>query len=280
SISPWQSSRYLMAKSEHVVIRSGAWACLGVLVVNGIVLFVAVIIRVCNQTVDPYSTVMIWAAKNLMPVMAGILLITGIVAAGISSASTFLSLIGFSTVNDIMGIKDAKKGLKISRITMLIISILVLIVSMFKPPMVWWMTQFSSSIVAAAWAVVAFSSVWWKRITKNGAFYGMLFGFLGSVTTRAYTLIAGVTLPVALDPFWVGIYCSIAGMVVGSLTSQITDVEKHELEKLHIIPEVEKNPEEMRKTKRMGYVLVAGGIILAVALIVFWAVPYNQSISA
>ena len=38
----------------------------------------------------------------LLPSALGVLLLTGIAAAGISSASTFLSLIGFSLVNDIL----------------------------------------------------------------------------------------------------------------------------------------------------------------------------------
>jgi sodium/pantothenate symporter len=44
---------------------------------------------------------MIWAAMNIMPTLAGVLMMTGIMAAGLSSASTFLSLSGFSVSNDV-----------------------------------------------------------------------------------------------------------------------------------------------------------------------------------
>jgi len=30
AVAPWQSSRYLMARNEHVVIRSSVWAAIGV----------------------------------------------------------------------------------------------------------------------------------------------------------------------------------------------------------------------------------------------------------
>lgn len=45
---------------------------------------------------------MIWAAKNLVPKFLGALLLAGIMAAALSSASTFLSLVGFSVSNDIV----------------------------------------------------------------------------------------------------------------------------------------------------------------------------------
>ncbi|WP_202190585.1 hypothetical protein [Bacillus sp. BA3] len=31
AVSPWQSSRYLMAKNEHVAIRAGVWATISIL---------------------------------------------------------------------------------------------------------------------------------------------------------------------------------------------------------------------------------------------------------
>lgn len=279
SVSPWQSSRYLMAKDEHTVIRSGAWACIGVLFLNTVVLFAPVLVRVVNQDVDPYSTVMIWAAMNLMPVAAGILLITGIVAAGISSASTFLSLIGFAVVNDITEIEDDGKALKYSRIAMLVISVLVLCVSLVKPAMIWWMTQFSSSVVAASWGVVAFASVWWKRITRRGAFLSMLFGFVASFTIRLYALGTGTTFPLAFDPFWVGIYGSLIGLFIGTYTTQVSAEEQAQLEKLHIVPEIEKDADKIRKTKRMGYILVLAGVAELAFLVIFWAMPFSQAIA-
>lgn len=278
SVSPWQSSRYLMAKDEHTVIRSGGWACIAVLFLNTIVLFAPVLVRVVNPDVDPYSTVMIFAAKNLMPTWAGVLLVTGIVAAGISSASTFLSLIGFSVVNDIMEVKDEKKSLKVSRAAMLILSILILIVSWFKPPMIWWMTQVSSSIVAASWGFVAFASVWWKNFTKAGAFWAMLLGFLCSFGIRMYTISTGTTLPVPLDPFMVGVYASLIGGIVGSKLTSVTPEEQEQLAKLHTIPNVEKNLAEVRKTKLMGYVLVGSGVVLALFLLIFYSIPYSSAV--
>lgn len=49
--------------------------------------------------------VIIWAAYKAMPEIVGMLLLTGIMAAGLSSASTFLSVVSFSISSDILDIK-------------------------------------------------------------------------------------------------------------------------------------------------------------------------------
>ena len=50
---------------------------------------------------------MIWVSMNLLPTVVGAILICGVLAAGLSSASTFLSLVGFSVSHDILGSAEA-----------------------------------------------------------------------------------------------------------------------------------------------------------------------------
>ncbi len=50
---------------------------------------------------DP-QRVLIWASMEVVPKLVGTLLLSGIMAAGLSSASTFLSVIGFSVSSDII----------------------------------------------------------------------------------------------------------------------------------------------------------------------------------
>ena len=87
AISPWQTSRYLMAKDEHVVLRSSVWSSMGVMVVTIALYFAAAFVRNINDTL-PGSEAMIWAATHVLPPVIGMLLLIGISAAGISSAST------------------------------------------------------------------------------------------------------------------------------------------------------------------------------------------------
>ncbi len=74
---------------------------------------------------------MIWASFNVMPKIVGVLVLTGIMAAGLSSASTFLSVAGFSATNDVYDFKfkSDKQQLWFSRWIMLGISIIALILA-------------------------------------------------------------------------------------------------------------------------------------------------------
>jgi sodium/pantothenate symporter len=101
-VGPWQSSRYLMAKNEHAVVRSAPIAAIGVFLLEFLVGISAVMINIVNPAMENSSQVMIWAAMHLLPKVLGVLLLTGVLSAGISSATTFLSLIGASVANDCM----------------------------------------------------------------------------------------------------------------------------------------------------------------------------------
>ncbi len=93
AVGPWQSSRYLMAKNEHVVIRSAVWAAMGVAVLEFFIPAAAVLLNVYSNEIPDPTQSMIWAIMNKVPKLIGVVTLTGVLAAGISSATTFLSLI-------------------------------------------------------------------------------------------------------------------------------------------------------------------------------------------
>ena len=205
AVSPWQSSRYLMARSEHVVIRSACGAALAMFVLYLVITFGATSVNLSKADIEPVDSVMIWAAMNLMPTLAGVLLVTGIMAAGLSSASTFLSLIGFSVSNDLLRhSSDPDQLLKTTRRTMVTVGLLVLIFAQILPSNIFWITYFAGPMFASAWGPVAFMSIWSARITEAGAFWGMVAGFASNLATNALSLIGGVEFPVYLDPILVG----------------------------------------------------------------------------
>ena len=106
---------------------------MGVMVVTIALYFAAAFVRNLNGDL-PGSEAMIWAATHVLPPVIGMLLLIGISAAGISSASTFLSLIGFSVVNDILpDAGDDRKKLARSRWAMLAVSLVVLVLAYLNP---------------------------------------------------------------------------------------------------------------------------------------------------
>ena len=278
-VSPWQSSRYLMAKDEHTVQRSAIWASMGVVTVTMALYFSAAFIYKINPNVDPASTNLIWAAMNIMPMAVGVVLLTGILAAGVSSASTFLSLIGSSLTNDIlMSGEDAEqKNLRLSRVGMAIVSVIVLILAVFNPPQIFWIMYFGGTVIASAWGVVAIMSVWRRNMSERSAFLGMLLGFLGCVITKSYSALTGTTLPIYLDPFFIGIVMSFLGIFLGGLGSEATATDKSRYDTLHVRPESEKDPAMEKTTRSLMYVYAAFGILFGIFFVVCYAIPYMNA---
>ncbi len=279
-VSPWQTSRYLMAKNEHTVVRSSIWASIGVVSVTTALYFTAAFVYKINPNLTDPSTAIIWAAMNCMPVIIGVVMLTGILSAGISSASTFLSLIGASLTNDVLknGGGSVESQLKKSRWGMAIVSIVVLVIAYFNPPQIFWIMYFGGTVIASSWGIVALASVWCKKLSETGAFLGMLLGFIGCAVPKAVAAIADITLPIYLDPFFIGLACSLIGIIVGSIIKKATtsDIEKYDV--LHIRPESEKNAVEDRKTRKLTYVYLAFGVLLGLFFVFFYALPYMRAI--
>ena len=273
AIGPWQSSRYMMAKNEHTIVKSAPFAAVGVFILEFIVGLVAVMVNNSNYMMSDSSRVMIWAAMNLLPTLLGVILLTGVLGAGISSATTFLSLIGASFANDVF-YSRGKKSINIGRIAMVLVSAVVLALALLNPPSIFWIMFLGGAMAASSWMPVAFASVFSKRLTKTGAFCGMLFGFVGCFALRLYTSISGAVLPVYLDPSIVGILCNVIAMVIGSALTQVTEKEKEERERLFVVPAIEKNPVEIRKTLKWTKASTVVGGIVFLLMMVLWVIPY------
>lgn len=278
-ISPWQTSRYLMAKNEHTVMRSAIWSSMGVMVVTISLYFCAAFIRQINGTLEG-SRAMIWAAMNILPTAVGVILLTGILAAGLSSASTFLSLIGFSLASDVFGEfgGDERKRLRISRLAMLGASAIVFVLAYFNPPHIFLIMYLGGTVIAGSWAVVAFGSVWSKRLNSRGAFWGMLCGFVGCVSSKLVFMLAGITPPMYLDPFFLGILSSVIGAVIGTALGKQTPEEIAARDKLHLTPESELDPASCRKTHALWKIYAAFGLAAGAFFVFFYALPYMKAV--
>lgn len=276
--APWQSSRYLMAKNEHTVIRSSVLAAFGVFLIEFLVAFTAAVILKLNPNLTDGTYAMIWASMNAVPTILGVIMLTGVLAAGISSATTFMSLIGSSVANDILEIKEDKKKITIGKISVIIGSIIIFLLAYFNPPNIYVILCLGATVVACSWFPVCIAGVWSKRVTKTGAFLGMLFGFLVCSIMKIVMAILGVSIPAYLDPFFFGIIANILGLVIGSKVTKVTEEEKEELQKLKITPEAEVNEKEIKTTKKFGLLYIAIGIIITVMLLLFWAIPYIKAL--
>ena len=274
-VAPWQSSRYLMAKNEHAVIRSGVVASVSVFVIEFLMCMAGVFTQKLNPGMESPSK----ASMNIMPAVLGIIVLSGVLASGISSATTFLSLIGSNIMNDIVEVKNEKKKLVYGRVVLLVVAVIVCLLCVYQPPQIFWITYLGATIVACSWLPVALASVWSKRVTKTGAFWGMLVGFVVSAGMKIYTSAADVLFPIYFDPFFVGIASGILAMVIGSALTKVTPKEKQEREALFVVPEEEKDPKEVKKTKIMIVSAIPLGAVVTVLLFVLWVFPYLNGVN-
>lgn len=277
AIGPWQSSRYMMAKDEHTIVKSAPFAAVGVFILEFVVGLVAVMINLANYGMKDSSRVMIWAAMNMLPTLLGVVLLTGVLAAGISSATTFLSLIGASFANDVF-ISKGNKSIKIGRVAMIIVSAIVLAVALVNPPSIFWIMFLGGAMAACSWMPVAFASIFSTKLTKTGAFCGMFFGFLGCFAIKLYSSLWHVSLPVYLDPSLVGMVCNVLAMIIGSALTKVTSEEKAERERLLVIPASETGIADIRSAFAWAKCSIGVGVIVFLMMMSLWVVPYMKGL--
>ncbi len=278
-VSPWQSSRHLMARNEHVVLRASCFACLAVALLQVLVYGMGTVINLGDAHIVPPESATIWASLNMFPRFLGALMLAGIMAAILSSASTFLSLVGFSASNDIGIYKnhDEMRTLRFSRMMMLVIGIIALIAALIFPPDIFWLTTFIATVFASSWGPVGLMSIWSRRITESAAFWGMLTGLVFNVVPKFFEFVGMIDLPSFLNPVVIG---SVASLLVTIGLSRITTVSREEstfLEKLHQTPPDELDVDKTRTTLLAPLVLIANGLITPVLLANYYVRPYQRA---
>lgn len=278
AVSPWQAGRNLMAKNEHVIFRSGVISALLTIFFLLFLYIIAISVIELNPNMAKPEQVIIWAAHEAVPQILGVFLLTGILSAGLSSATTFLSVVSFSLANDIFAInfKSEKQQVNFTRIVVFVVSVAALAVAYFDLASIRVIAWFASTIIAASWGFLAFASVWSKRLTERGAYLSMIGGFFGYLGSKALVEFAGAPLKNFFDPFFIGVFISIALAILGSKGQQRTAAETEFYTNLHILPQSEQNLKDYKIDKIYAYVLIASGVILTCLLITYWAVPYNE----
>ena len=276
AVSPWQSSRHLMAKSEHVVLRASIYTCIVVIFLQILIYGIGGFINLANPNIDPVETVLIWAATHLVPTFLGALLVAGIVAAALSSASTFLSLVGFSVSRDLMPDRQLT-SLGVTRMAMGAVSVVVLVFSMLIPPNVFWITIFIGTVFASSWGPVGLLSIWNKSITARGARWGMLSGLAGNIIPAGLNYLGLISLPSYFEPALLGIVAALVGVWAGSRGQSPSATEVAYRTELHKTPAADLSAQETRITLIAPILLVSYGLAMPWLLLHYYVRPYQTA---
>ena len=232
--------------------------------------------------ITPQEQSIIWASLNILPPLLGALLLAGIMSAALSSASTFMSLVGFSVSNDILPstkLIDVESSrwslLGFSRLTMLVVGAIVLVIALFIEPNIFWLTYFAGTVFASSWGPVAFMSIWSDRITASAAFWGMISGFVGNVIPKLLDTLGVIDLPTILDPFVIGASVSLVVISTVSRYTRVSDEQREYRLSLHVVPEEECAAKPTRITRWASLLLGAYGLLVATLLVNFYIKPYQ-----
>ena len=163
---------------------------------------------------------------------------------------------------------------------MLAVGLCVIGLALMLPRNIYWLTHFAGPLFASSWGVVAFMSIWSGRLTEAGAFWGMAAGFGVNVTMNALSLGGWVQWPVVADPILVGV---VSSYLVVRVVSNLGAVSMHEAtyrEALHTMPPQERDPAVVQQTLVWPKIMVAMGAVIAVALTLFYALPYQAAIAS
>ncbi len=280
AVSPWQAGRNLMVKNEHIIFRSGSVAFLMTVFFLTYLYFMAISVILLNPNMENPESVIIWTAFDVMPTFVGVLLLTGIMSAGLSSASTFLSVVSFSMSSDIFNIKfeSDKSKINFTRMVIFVVSTIAVILAYMDISSMRIIAWFASTIIAASWGYVSFASVWSKKLTERGAFYAMVGGFFGYLISKCLKEFAGMPFDSIFDPFFIGVFVSVVLGVFCSLGQKKSQHEISFQNKMHIIPSLEIVEKEYKLDRVYGWLLIIAGVIVSLFLIKYWALPYNEII--
>jgi Na+/proline symporter len=273
AVGPWQASRHLMARDEHVVLRAAILASFCVIVLQMLIYGSGGLMNLAKTDITPSETVLIWAAKSMVPEILGAFLLAGIVAAALSSASTFLSLVGFSISND-MGSKPLALTVNTTRKIMLITSLIVLVCCYLFPPNIFWFMLFIGTVFASSWGPVGLMSIWSKRITKDAAFWGMVSGFFMNVIPATIDYLGIYDMP-EYYPVVIGAVVSVAVIFVVSACGRVSREEKTYRMRLHQTPPCDIDKAKTIKTLLAPLGLIIYGSAMPLLLLHYYVIPYQ-----
>ncbi len=159
------------------------------------------------------------------------LAIAGSVAAGLSTVSGILMVMGAGLIHDLYGaIKpevDDERKLKLSYVAMFVVGIMVIVFSLNPPEFILEAIMWAFGIASSSLGVPIILGIWWKRTNKQGAAAGMIVGFLIPFISFILVSYLGwnpVDLPIPFSKYFYGPMGWIKVMAVCVPISFITTI--------------------------------------------------------
>ncbi len=163
--------------------------------------------------------------QSLHPLLAGISII-GPIAASISTISSLLLTSTSSIIKDVYVYEkekraknvDQKKIGTLSRMTTLVLGIIIFCISINPPSVIWKINMFAFGGLESAFCCTFIMGMFWKKANRTGAILSMV----GGTIAYCITMAAGFKI-LGIHQILIGIAVSLIGMLLGSALGKKTD---------------------------------------------------------
>ncbi len=175
-----------------------------------------------NVFADP-EQIMPYMTKALVPAWLAGILISGAIAAMMSTADSQLLVSTSAISRDIyhqMMRKDApdKRLVLISRVATLVIGVIAFMLALSAQSLVYWLVLYAWAGLGASFGPALLTTLWWKKVTKWGVLSGMI---VGTITVLIWYNVPA--LKETLYELIPGFFFSLFSIIIVSLLTQKPD---------------------------------------------------------
>ena len=186
---PHVITRYMAAKDSKT-IKKGMWIAFG----WGTLMYSsAILLGICGQVLFPgladAEHLFPIAAENLLPVFFTAIVLTGVLAAIMSTVSSQIIVAASAIAHDIYSkvihvSLTSSQIIKISRLTIFTIGLGAMLVALMDTRVIFWFVLFAWSGLGASFGPVILFTLYSKKVTRNGAIGGILTGFFTTIVWK------------------------------------------------------------------------------------------------
>ena len=186
---PHVLNRYMAARDTRT-IKTGLWIALG----WGFLIYSsAILLGLCGNALFPELSdpehLFPRAAETLLPTFVSAVVLTGVLAAIMSTVSAQIIVAASAVAHDVytkMMRRDPGNNqiLSISRWSILIFGIGAMLIALTETRVIFWFVLFAWSGLGASFGPVLLFTLYSKSVTREGAIAGMLTGFISTIVWK------------------------------------------------------------------------------------------------
>lgn len=275
--------RVFPAKNDFALMKG---ALIGILLAPLLQLFPYFVgssaMQVLQPGIEPADRVLVVGFFEYIPAGLGAFGLVAIMAAIMSTASSLFIAAGFGLSRDLYENLfnpelTEKKRLMVARICQVFIAIVVLVVSLMELDAIYWISIWAGAIFAVGWLPTVVGGLEWRNMTNAAALASMICGTASFIIIKDFVDRGLMTLPPEIDPLFIGLFISIAALIIAAKLSKPTQANLDYFEEIkrtrlsdQVLADAKGNPEkfaELKKDYQQTKVLAIA--LLVVAIVVF-----------